>query len=234
MTVTEPDLHGDAEQWPDGLGEPGEFQLHRPCEHCGCHGTSTAVRFVPVDENGGGILTVDDIEERLDRATLNLIEMAEREEAGRLAPISDALGGDVIMHIEGYRDGSFRAKLLQDSISSGQSRTRYGKGSTYRGARGWSIGLSASRFTRQDTRPEEAEAGLIAYWGEPGVLNFSKHTPKYFDPDVPGSEEAYRLRRANKDRGSRLDYYARHRTDRPESQPPAEGEEKEAGTGTTD
>lgn len=210
------DLNADAEQWPDGLGEPGDFRIHVPCKECGCEGVSSAVRFVPVWADGSGILTPGEIAGVLGAARTRVLEIYEREEAGRLAPLSTALPDDVIMHVDGYRDGSFRAMLLQDSISSGQSRTRYGRGSTYRGGRGWSTGLAKSRYVRQDTTPEEAEQGLIAYRGEPGVLNFTKHNPKYFDPDVPGSEEAYRLRRAVKDRASRLDFYARHRTDRPE------------------
>jgi hypothetical protein len=206
----EPDLHCDAEDpWPDGLGEPGGFRVHGACEQCGCAGTASVVRFVPVHADGSGVLTTEEIADVLGQARLRVLEMWERTQARGLEPMSGgSLPEDVVMRIDGHADGSFRAVIIATGGNIGQSYVRYGRGSTYAGAPGWRQGLSTSRLTHQVTTEEERADGLIAYEGAPGILNFARRPP--YTPMEEEAREAFQARRAVRDRTSRTTAWDRH------------------------
>lgn len=193
-------LDDDPEPWPDGLGEPGDFQLHPACPSCGCTGASTAVRFVPVWDNGDGILTTEEVAEVLDRAMLRVEELASIRPA-EVPLFSEATPDDVVMRLEGRRDGTFRAVILR----YGGSDERPGYYPEMRlskqvGAASWRHGLAMSRHTTEVTTDEDLAAGVRVYEGDEGVLNFTKATP--WRP-LPERAEELRDRRGSRKKALR-------------------------------
>jgi hypothetical protein len=208
--VTDRDLHADAEDW--GSNEDGT-----ECEHC--HGPR--VVYIPCWSDGSGVLTADEIAEVLGAARVRVLEMWDKTESDGLEPMNIGFPDDVVMRIDARKNGTFRAVIIAEGGVQSQAYTLYGKGSVYQGARGWRYGLSKSRFTVQDTRPDEAEAGLLAYEGETGVLNFTKHRVE--DYLTPEAREARRIRRNARDRTSSTTSWQRHMRAAP--RPPEAGED---------
>jgi hypothetical protein len=195
--VQPPDLHADAERWSDNRDD-------ETCPECG----GPRVVFIPCAEDGSGLFTVDEIEEIIGRGRMKLLEEWEQTESHGLEPMLIPLPDDIVLQIDGRRDGSFRAVILATGGADGQTYVRYGRGSDLLGAVGWRHGLAVSRFTSLDTTEEEAAEGLIAYEGPPGILNFTRRAPY-----VRGQEEAqelFRMERAARDRTSRTTAWSRH------------------------
>lgn len=209
--MPELDLHADAEGWSDNRDKA-------TCEACG----GPRVVFIPVWENGGGILTAGEIAQVLRRARLNVLDIAEREAAGKLEPLDDSLPEDVVMRVDGLRDGSFRAVILARGGDVRQTHERYGAGSVYTGAHGWRHGLALSGYTHQVTTPAEAAEGLVAYEGAPGILNFTRRPP-YIRIEEE-AREAFQLGRAVRDRTSRTTAWNRNAAGRASPRPPAAGD----------
>jgi hypothetical protein len=193
LPVNDLDLHADAEDWDSN--RDGEV-----CAECG----GPRVVYIPAWENGSGVLTVEEIAAVLKKARLDIKRLAEEEKAGKFPPRTDALPDDIVLRIDGRRDGSFRAVILAEGGSWGQTNNKYGAGSVYRGAAGWRHGLAISTYVTELTTGRDSEEGRRVYEGEPGVLNFT-----YRSSDKTGAEEL-RLRRALRDRTSRTTAWDRH------------------------
>jgi hypothetical protein len=193
----EPDLHADAERWSDNRED-------ETCPECG----GPRVVYIPCSEDGSGLFTVDEIEEIIGRGRMRILEEWERTESRGLEPMLVEFPDDIVLRIDGRRDGSFRAVILATGGADGQSYTRYGRGSRFAGSFGWRHGLAVSRHTSLDTTEAEAAEGLIAYEGPPGILNFTRRAAY-----VRGYEEAqeqFRMERAARDRTSRTTSWSRH------------------------
>lgn len=214
-----PDLHADAEGWSDSLDDA-------TCGVCG----GPRVVFIPVWADGGGILTPEEIAEVLGRARLRVMEEWERTEAdGRgLEPMEETLADDVVLRVDGYRDGRFRAVVSSARGADGQIYVRYGRGSRLTGSFGWRHGLAVSRYTHQVTTPEEAAAGMMAYEGAPGILNFTRRAG--YERNTPEAQEEFRLEQALRDRTSRTTAWERHLKEHPRP-PGMEDGDAEGGGG---
>jgi hypothetical protein len=173
MNANEPPegMHGDPDRWPDGLGEPGEFQVHDACPECGCNGRSGAVRFIPVDSQGSGVLTPEEYAYLVRRARRNFLDADhdEWESLESVEPEREVSDDDVVMRIEGFRDGSFLVKII-----AGPERGHFTGGVRRFGANGWRHGLVLCTNAVDITTKEDEDAGVLVYKGEPGVLNFKK------------------------------------------------------------
>lgn len=212
------DLHADSEDWPGNRDE-------EECE--ACHGPR--VVFIPVWENGSGILTVEEIAECIGKATADIIFNAEQD-AQTLGPMSREMPDNVVMHIEGYRDGTYLVTISNEEGGYKQAYTRYGKGSSYRGVRTWRHGLAMSPATEQITTQQDLDNGVLVYRGSPGTLRFRVNGEYRPSPEV---REALRAQEAVRDRIRPTTSWERHKAalrKRAESVLPPEGY-LEAGEG---
>lgn len=204
--MTGPDLHADSECWQDNLDEAD-------CEACG----GPRVVFIPVWADGSGILTPGEIAEVLGAARMKVLNEWERSAPRSLEPMSILLPEDIVLRIDGRRDGSFRAVILASGGGVRQAQARFGTGSEYTGAFGWRHGLALSRHVSVDTTPEEAAEGLTAYEGAPGILNFTRRG--VYERRTHEAQEEFRLGRALRDRTSRSTAWDRNAAGRASPRP---------------
>lgn len=220
MSSNDLDLHADAEQWQDNRDED-------ECDACG----GPRVVFIPVWDNGSGILTPEEVYACIRKAKAEIILAAESD-AAKLELIPRGLPEDVILHIEGYRDGSYLAIISDEDGNYRQAYVKYGAGSVYRGVRAWRHGLAASSGTEEITDDEDREKGQLVYRGSPGCLSF-----RVTDAWVPPTEELrelYRSREAVRDRMRPTTSWERHkaalrRQAEREARRPASGDPEDSG-----
>ncbi len=206
------DLHADSEGWESNRDDA-------VCEACG----GPRVVYIPAWADGSGVLTPEEVGEILGRARLRVLEDWERTASRGLEPMDGTLPEDIVMRIDGRLDGTFRAVIIANGGNERQAYTRYGRGSSYTGAFGWRHGLATSRHTHQATTEEERAEGLIAYEGEPGILNFSRRNLE--SSLSPEAKEARKERRKMRDRTSKNTSWERHMAAAP--RPAAEDGEPE-------
>jgi hypothetical protein len=195
--VNDLDLHADAEQWPDNLDDA-------VCGHCG----GPRVAFIPVWENGSGILTAAEIAACIRKAGADIERLALRDLSGEFRPSKTGSQDDVIMYIEGHRDGTFRAVITTEYTSHGQVYVKYGTGSTTAGMRGWQTALAKSSGTEEITTSEDLENGQRVYLGAISTLNFRRR--EVWVPN-PEQREILRAREAVRDRHRPTTSWERHK-----------------------
>jgi hypothetical protein len=201
-----PGADGDPEMWVDDLAEP--IRAHEACPECGCSGMSSVVRFIPVDADGGGILTPEDYARRRKRAMLELSRELEREAAEGLDPVDVWLGDEIVMQVLGLSNGTWRATIIATGGNFGQTRVKYGRGSRAHGAKSWRHALALASAATEVTTEAEKMNGIRAFEGEPGTLMFRKQQLSHYTPDR--ITEQQRIERNLRDRLSPTTAWERH------------------------